>query len=303
MQVNSLLIADNSETAEARKNVESASLCLQHFVNGAAAGLKTAPQVVLHPADANLGLSAAYNLAIERARIDAADYLLLLDQDSVVAHDMVQALVTGMKRGAEQANEFGKRCAPAAVGPWYTDELSGRRSVVLRTGKWLVNYIKTPQLSSEESLLDLPLMPTEMLISSGSLVSMEAFDTFGELDASLFIDHIDTDWCLRVHHGGGWMAVVPAAQMRHRLGDRVLRLWFKRWRLLPVHNPVRLYYTFRNSLWLYRRPYAHWRWILFDLKRLLAVTLIHTLAAGPRLQRFKMIARGLLHGITGRRKP
>ena len=89
--------------------------------------------------------------------------------------------------------------------------------------------------------------------------------------------------------------------MSHQLGDRVLRFWWGRFRLLPVHSPIRLYYTFRNSLWLYKLPHGHWRWILFDVKRLCAVTLIHMLASGPRWPRIKMILKGLRDGL--RNKP
>jgi len=284
-QVAHLLVVDNSETESAQGQVR---LAVESLENSA---------VELHKTEANLGLSLAYNIAIHRARNAGASHLLLLDQDSVVADNMVSALLSGMARGQHEAKQLDKQAGPVMVGPWYTDELTGRRSVVLRTGRWLVNYIATPSNLTDAQLEVLPIMPTEMLISSGSLIAMSAFDDLGELDGKLFIDHVDTDWCLRVRHSGRWMAVVPNAHMQHQLGDRVLRLWFGRWRLLPVHSPIRLYYTFRNSLWLYRRPHAHWRWILFDLKRLCAVTLIHMLATGPRWPRIKQICKGLRDGL------
>ena len=286
-QVQHLLVVDNSETASAQGLVQQA--------------VQSLTQVELHKTESNLGLSMAYNIAIDRARGSEASHLLLLDQDSVVADDMVTALLAGIARGQVEAGQLGMQGAPAMVGPWYTDELTGRRSVVLRTGRFLVNYVPTPANLSAEQLADMPVMPTEMLISSGSLVAMPTFDALGELDGALFIDHVDTDWCLRIRHSGRWMAVVPDAHMHHQLGDRALRLWWRRWRLLPVHSPIRLYYTFRNSLWLYVRPHAHWRWILFDLKRLCAVTVIHMLAKGPRWPRIKEIVRGLRDGLAGTR--
>lgn len=300
-QVHHLLIVDNSESDDAQVDAERVLRQAGETQTESPSPL----QVHYHAAESNLGLSAAYNVAIGLAREACADYLLLLDQDSIVGDYMVCALVDGFARSEAEARELGQDGAPATVGPWYTDELTGRRSVVLRTGRWLVNYIKTAAVDEGVDLAQLPVMPTEMLISSGSLVPLSAFAALGELDDSLFIDHIDTDWCLRVRHSGGWMAVIPNAHMQHQLGDRVLRMWFGRWRLLPVHSPIRLYYTFRNSLWLYQRPHGHWRWVLFDLKRLLAVTLIHTLASGPRWPRYKMIARGIVDGVAGwwRSKP
>ncbi len=293
-QVQYLLIVDNSQTGQARDTTQLAVQAIS-----ATPDCFGGSEIEVHAAQANLGLSRAYNLAVQRARKVGASHLLLLDQDSVVAPDMVEALLRGLQRAAGEAYELGMQGEPVTVGPWYTDELTGRRSVILRTGRWLVNYIRPAKVTGKQELAQMPLMPSEMLISSGSMIPLEVFDLIGVLDAELFIDHIDTDWCLRVKHAGCWMAVVPDAQMQHQLGDHVLRLWLFRWRLLPVHSPLRLYYTFRNSLWLYVRPHAHWRWILFDLKRLCAVIVIHMLARGPRLPRIKMILKGLRDGIAG----
>jgi len=260
---------DNSETEAAQEQIRGA-------VNKTNSSFgETA--IELHKTETNLGLSHAYNIAIGRARRIEASHLLLLDQDSVVADDMVNVLLDGIARGQIEAAQLGMQGAPVMVGPWYTDELTGRRSVVLRTGRFLVNYVPTPANLTAEQLAAMPVMPTEMVISSGSLVAMPAFDALGELDGALFIDHVDTDWCLRVKHSGQWMAVVPDAHMRHQLGDRVLRLWWGRWRLLPVHSPIRLYYTFRNSL------------------------LIHMLAKGPRWPRIQHIFKGLRDGLAGAR--
>ncbi len=280
-QLSGLLVIDNSESDQGR--ADSAKCCAQ-----VAAQFHTQ----LHTMGANLGLSAAYNAGIAKALEQGATHVLLLDQDSIVGSGMVAALLQGLMPSVATLSALNRSQPPITVGPWYVDELSGRRSVVLRSKRFMVGYDPAPAVPVNP-------MPTEMLISSGSLIPVSAFVELGELDADLFIDHIDTDWALRVHRAGHWMAIIPQASMTHQLGDRVLRIWLGRQRLLPVHSPIRLYYTFRNSLWLYVRPHGHWRWILFDLKRLAAVTLIHLLADGPRWPRLKMIARGIRDGVLG----
>ena len=297
-QVKRLLVIDNSESEQGRR--DSAACC------GALASVHSPVDVRYEVMVANIGLGAAYNAGIALAVELGATHALFLDQDSIVAPGMVDALLQGLSPSVDTLALLGRSEPPVTVGPWYIDELSGRRSVVLRSKTFMVGYDRPPiagdELIPAEPLDSLP-MPTEMLISSGSLIPVSALTELGELDSGLFIDHIDTDWSLRVHHAGHWMAIVPGAGMTHRLGDRVLRIWWGRTRLLPVHSPLRLYYTFRNSLWLYVRPHSHWRWVLFDLKRLLAVTLIHTLADGPRWQRLQMIARGIRDGMRGWRYP
>ena len=273
-QVGRLLLVDNSETVELQQAVSA--LADQY------------PSASLLAMGGNKGLSAAYNAGIVELRSHAElSQVLLLDQDSLVAADMVRAL-----RGALQVAARDDRLELMTVGPWYRDELSGRRSVVLRSARYSMARERICADSCQSPVL------TEMLISSGSLIPFAAFDRLGMLDADLFIDHIDTDWSLRVRAAGLSMAVVPQAEMSHQLGDRVQSVWWGRARTLPVHAPRRLYFIFRNSLWLYVRPHAHWRWVLFDMKRLLAVAGVHMLAAGPRLERLRMIGRGLLHGIA-----
>lgn len=287
-QLAGLLVVDNSESAQGQTN---SGACCEDVALAHA-------QVAVHyeGVGTNLGLSLAFNRGIELAIGQGATHVLLLDQDSIVGPGMVSALLRGLKPDTATLKALGRDGAPVAVGPWYVDELSGRRSVVLRSKTFMVGYERVPDNPT------LP-MPTEMLISSGSLIPVSAFSELGMMDTKLFIDHIDTDWALRAHHAGRWLAIIPEANMTHRLGDRVLRLWWRRWRLLPVHSPIRLYYTFRNSLWLYLRPHGHWRWVLFDLKRLLAVTVIHLIAAGPRWPRVQMIFRGIRDGLLGWRNP
>ena len=120
-QVQQLLVVDNSEAEEAQTQVQQAIEALKSF---SAQGSHQAI-VDLHKTDSNLGLSSAYNIAIERARNARASHLLLLDQDSVVAGNMVNALLRGIERGEAEAATLGMQGGPVMVGPWYTDELTG----------------------------------------------------------------------------------------------------------------------------------------------------------------------------------
>ena len=273
-QVAELHVLDNSETPAARDAVAECA----RSAGGRYLGL-----------GGNLGLAAAYNRGIERARAVAATHVLLLDQDSVCGTDMVTQLLR-----AQQIAEATLEQPVFTAGPGYVDELSGRRSAVLRTGRLTME--RAPRAP-------LPWQQTDMLISSGSLVPLAVFDRLGGFDEGLFIDHIDTDWALRVRHAGGVLLVVHTAAMRHRLGERVQRLWWRHWRVLPVHQSRRLYYIYRNSLLLWRRPHAHWRWVLFDMQRLLVIGAVHLLASGNRRARLGWLLRGLLDGLRGSAGP
>ncbi|MFP3480127.1 glycosyltransferase family 2 protein, partial [Burkholderia sp. SIMBA_057] len=80
------------------------------------------------------------------------------------------------------------------------------------------------------------------------------------MNESFFIDHVDTEWCLRANAAGYALFGVCAARLDHELGDRIVRLWAIRWRAVPVHSPVRMYYMFRNTIRLLAATPMCWTW-------------------------------------------
>lgn len=243
----------------------------------------------------NQGLGIAYNQGVAMARTQGADYVLLLDQDSIVAADMVMHLLHSFASAAERETPAEAQ-AIAAVGPRYVDRLTGRRSVLL--GRRGISMGRLDDVDSARVA-----QPTAMLISSGSLIPLAVLDQLGGFDEGFFIDHIDTDFCLRASAQQLQLLVVSAAGMEHELGHAQQRIWFGRWHELPIHEPSRLYYIYRNSLRLMVRPHAHWRWRLFDLRRLCVILAVHLIAPGPRMARLANVVSGLTAGLLGRSGP
>jgi rhamnosyltransferase len=121
--------------------------------------------------------------------------------------------------------------------------------------------------------------------------------------ASWFIDHVDSEWCLRMRAQGWLLLGVSEAVLKHRLGDKVTRLWLLRWRQVAHHSPLRDYYMFRNSVLLAREPYVPLRWKLYFLSRLVQFAGFFLPFAPERGQRLRMMATGILHGLQGRTGP
>lgn len=243
----------------------------------------------------NRGLGAAYNQGVDLARAQRADYVLLLDQDSIVAEDMVAHLVAAFAEGGSSTDVHATHPI-AACGPRYVDRLTGRRSVLLGNRGLSMGRLEEPATPQARAA-------SAMLISSGSLIPLTVLDELGGFDEGFFIDHIDTDFCLRAAAKQMQLWVVAAAGMEHELGHAQQRIWFGRWHDLPIHDPSRLYYIFRNSLRLMARPYAHWRWGLFDLRRLSVILVVHLVAPGPRFTRLGYALSGLVAGLLGRSGP
>lgn len=219
----------------------------------------------------NRGLAQAQNAGVALAREIGAEAVLLMDQDSVPAPDMVAALRAAFVRR--------KAARPAAIGPAYDEPHRGAGAGLPDTGA-------------------APEMPA--LIASGCLIPIPVFDTVGPFDESLFIDFVDTEWCFRARAAGYRLFAAREARMRHRIGDDTLRLGG---RARSVHGPARMYYQTRNLLLLARRPQTPRGWLLRTLPRMLARGLVLSLAVPPRIRRLRATLRGLWHGLRGRSGP
>jgi rhamnosyltransferase len=235
----------------------------------------------------NRGVAAAQNVGIRRALERGSDFVLLLDQDSVPAPDMVSELVGA----ADAMHRAGHRVA--AVGPALQG--SGVTADFVRFG-WF-GYRRLAVSTAR------PWVACDMLIASGCLATRAALETVGDMDESLFIDKVDTEWCLRARACGFMLAGVSSAVLQHRLGEYTLRVWWMRWRQVPAHRPFRYYYIVRNSVLVWRRPYAGWRWRTADIKQCLHIVLFFGFLSEARSQNLPPMLRGLRDGLLSRAGP
>lgn len=233
----------------------------------------------------NRGVGAAHNAGIQWARERGNSHVLLLDHDSVPAPDMVDHL-------AKAIGELeGKGIPVAAVGPAYINATTRSTGFFVQFRKRGFKHVRARSHG---------VVPADFLISSGCLIPIRVLERIGLMDEGLFIDHVDTEWFLRAAANGYRAFGVCDATMEHTLGTGAIAL-VNRW--VPEHAPIRHYYTFRNSLVLYRRPYARTRWITGDLLRLLCMVIFYPLVTPPRLEHLKMILLGVRDGIRGKTGP
>lgn len=233
----------------------------------------------------NLGLGEAYNAGISIARELGAAFVLLMDQDSVPEPGMV-----AMLRGA-YADLVNRGRRVAAVGACYRDSESANVSRFVRVVRFGLARIGCEGDG---------FVRADFLISSGSLIAIATLDQVGTMDASLFIDHVDTEWCFRAQSEGFEVYGVCGAVMHHSLGDRRIRLWWGRWRTIPFHQPFRYYYMFRNSVLLWRRPYLPESWKRADRLRVLYFLLFYGAFSSNRIDNLRMMIKGLKDGYRGR---
>lgn len=245
------------------------------------------PQVVFAPQTSNLGLGAAHNIGISHARKLSYPYLLLMDQDSVPMQGMVAALRLAHAKQSESS-------LVSAVGVSYLNADTGVESFFIKFGRLKFSR----RYCGERD--EFGCLEADFLISSGSLISINTLNEVGDMDESLFIDHVDTEWFLRCKNLGYKAYGVCDAIMQHGLGEQTHRLSLGgRTRNVPQHKPFRYYYIMRNSVLLYRRGYCSGWWKWNDIQRLSLIFLVFGFIKSPRLDNLRMMVRGLVHGVRG----
>ena len=244
--------------------------------------LAAAHRIVVIANPDNLGVGAAINQGIAAARDSGCTHVLLMDQDSLPAGDMVARLHEALHAGGERL---------AASGPAHVDARTGDVAPFVRIG-FPFNRKLRPAPGE--------VVDCDFLITSGSLVPLQAIAEIGGMDAGLFIDNVDLEWCFRAKAHGYRLLGVADAEMEHRIGDRLH--WRPGGRAI-VHGPSRLYTIMRNRVLLYRRRDTPWRWVAQDVPRAILKFLGFSLAVTPRGANLRAMCRGVRDGLAGREGP
>ncbi len=236
----------------------------------------------------NLGIAAALNIGIEIARNEGAQFVVLSDQDSLPAHDMVPNLRAAFY--ALKANGINV----GAIGPTFTDlytELTYPFQAHI-PGKFFYGHTHaTPENPHVEAIT---------IITSGTLIALNVLDAVGNMREDFFIDHVDIEWCHRARahgyeiYGTGW------ARMAQRMGDERLKIWYGRWRYESAYSPLRIYYRLRNFVALLRLDYIDRRWKMRSGLYWAKTIYAHTLFGKQKLKSLQMALKGIWHGMLGR---
>ena len=236
----------------------------------------------------NFGIAAAHNVGIKWALDSGAEFVLLMDQDSIPALGMVQKLAFALLNAEKHFD------SPAiAAGPVCIDSRNGNSSFCVTAlcgipSRWWPLSAPAPNIRMRK---------VTTLISSGTLIDLKVFQEVGGMRSNYFIDHVDTEWCFRVKTKGFLLLGVPDAIMKHTLGDKVRNIWFFGWRPVAHHSPLRDYYMFRNTLLMCRDVKISVVWQLYLILRLFKFLIYFLTFTSQRVQRFHYMMLGIAHGL------
>lgn len=187
----------------------------------------------------NLGIAYAQNIGIKKSIELGASHILFFDQDSHISDHFVDNLMS------DYLKIYATHEKIAAIGPRFIDENKGFYFPALRFNKHgLIDKISVENISTP--------IEVSFLISSGTLISVEALKDIGLMKEEFFIDFVDTEWCFRAISLGYKIYMSEQAVMKHSIGDDTLKIYNFN---IPVHSGFRRYYRVRNLFFMWKMPY------------------------------------------------
>ena len=163
----------------------------------------------------NLGIASALNIGFNKAEELGAEWVLTMDQDSAFFGANCMNYLNDYARHFNESNV-------AVFGPNFEGQ----------TGSCLTDC--------------------DSVITSGSLVNLEAHKKNFGYNENLFIDQVDHEYCFRLKLLGYRILKVSYIEMNHVIGSPITKKILGRTFQSYNHNYIRKYYITRNTLYMRR---------------------------------------------------
>ena len=165
----------------------------------------------------NKGIASALNIGAKHAIDDGFKLLLTMDQDSKITSKIIEEMKTFISD-----NNFDKI---GLISP-YQD------------------------IDSKEDILEDDVEDIIEVMTSGNIINLDAYQKIGGFKDWLFIDCVDTDYCMCLHKNGYKVLRLNKIVMKHELGNLVVHKLFGKEYPCYNHSAMRRYYIARNSLYI-----------------------------------------------------
>jgi len=183
------------------------------------------PMVELVCTNSNLRFAGGNNTGIENALRHGADYVLLLNNDTVVDRDFLTRLV----QTAEEQQQIG------IVGPkvYYYGE---PKRIWFAGGRieWWKGWVSHIGIRETDECQYDAVREVDYITGCCMLVKRGVIDAVGALDERFYLYGEDVDWCIRARRAGFKVVYVPSSHIWHKVstssGGHLS--WFKNWNKL-----------------------------------------------------------------------
>jgi GT2 family glycosyltransferase len=205
---------------------------------------KKFPDVIYLPNEDNLGFAEGNNVGIREALKRGTDYILLLNNDTIVDKDFIQPLL----KLAESDRTIGVQSCKIYYFSepdrfWYA---GGILNVDRAIGKHYGMHEKDN--GNFDQITD-----TGFATGCIMFISRDALEKVGLLDSSYFLYFEDSDWCERARKLGYRVVFNPKAKIWHQVSVST-----------QIDSPLYLYFTMRNKI-LFLKKHVRWYKIFINL--------------------------------------
>lgn len=226
----------------------------------------------------NLGIAKAQSIGMKWAINDGADFILQMDQDSILLDGVVQSLVNSYESLVHKGVKVG------IIGPSFFDKVTSEKNKAKFHKGHLIDG------TNIEIVLN--------TISSSSLISREAIVQCGYMEDELFIDWVDWEYCWRLRSHGFLTVKDLNVEIGHRVGEGIKKVWG----VIPilVPSPIRHYYHTRNFILLFKRDYVPKSVKIIGIIKLLFKLTTYPILLDKGVLRWKLIVKGLIDGLLSK---
>jgi len=178
----------------------------------------------------NRGFAGGNNLGIKQAMEKGTDYVLLLNNDTIVDQpDFLKKLVA--------AGEKNERVG--ILGPIIYEH--GSNKIHFAGGK--INWLYTKGIHITNSKFKIQNSKfVDYITGACLLIKRKVIEKIGPMEESFFLYCEDTDWCLKARKSGFLCLVVPDSRISHKVSQNA-----------KIESFSYIYYHTRNGLLLAKR--------------------------------------------------
>lgn len=180
---------------------------------------------VFLPQEANSGFAAVNNVGMRRVLADGCDWVLLLNNDTVVAPDFLETLLRETPAGAVSCPKMLFLDPPDEI--WFA---GGELDRATGKVKHLGGHEKDGPAFAEKKQVS-------FITFCCVLLPRQVVEEVGFLDETLFMYCEDVDYCIRLADAGVPLWLLPDARIWHKAGG-------------SAGGMLSVYYITRNTLYL-----------------------------------------------------
>jgi rhamnosyltransferase len=219
----------------------------------------------------NLGIAKALNIGANYAIEKDYEWILTLDDDSIVTENMIHIMLQAYEGLNEQ-----ERVKVALLAPKHVE--------------------KTIQINNEkidkDTKFSISKVNTE--ITSGNLIKTKILKQINLYKEDFFIDFVDHYLCLVLKKKGYEIIRVEEAILLHSLGISHPKVILGKAITVTNHSPIRRYYMTRNRMNMWREFKNEFPdWVSEDRMRFINETIKILLYEKSKWRKMKMIIKGI----------